>query len=245
MRFKLVFFAMLCLSSASRLIAEQLPEMRPALLGDGPASLVNLIDMQRLMHRGQKDAAIRFSCTVGTSGDAYAPVTYGRSPDSLALTNEFITKCRRAKFRPAVIHSKPVTSTIQGTIIYGIVGEKPHLRIFLNQEPEHLKNADDFIAPQLISSWEYGFRGFKQPAGAGQHSANLRMKLDFDNTGKLLHSQVTFDSTPGMGFEAEILKEIGKAHFLPGYLHGTPVACSINWVVIFGGAGHGSYWNPG
>ncbi len=245
MHFKLICFALLCLSSISGLAAEQLPETRPALLGEGPKSLVNLIDTNRLMQRGQKDAAIHFSCSVGPSGDAYAPVTYGRSPDSLALANEFIAECRRATFLPAVFHSKPISSMIEGTIIYGIVGNKPHLRIFLNQEPEHLKSGDDFIAPQLVSSWGDEFRGFKPPPAAGRHSANLRMQLDFDNTGKLLHSRVTFDSTPGMGFEAEIMKEIGKAHFLPGYFRGTPTACSVNWVVIFSGAGHGSYWNPG
>jgi hypothetical protein len=39
---------------AVRLPAENLPDVRPALIGSGPGSLVNLIDAQALFQKGQR-----------------------------------------------------------------------------------------------------------------------------------------------------------------------------------------------
>ena len=44
-----------------KLITENLPEYRPALLGQGKQSLVNLINIESLYKRGQRGATIMFS----------------------------------------------------------------------------------------------------------------------------------------------------------------------------------------
>ena len=46
-----------------------LPELRPAQLGTGPDSLINKIDTADLIKKGQKDAAVMFSCLVAPTGD--------------------------------------------------------------------------------------------------------------------------------------------------------------------------------
>jgi len=45
-----------------------LPEFRPALIGTGPDSLINRIDTADLIKKGQKDAAVMFSCLVAPTG---------------------------------------------------------------------------------------------------------------------------------------------------------------------------------
>src|SRR2546430_17340718 len=45
-----------------------LPEFRPALLGTGPDAMINKIDTADLIKKGQKDAAVMFSCLVAPPG---------------------------------------------------------------------------------------------------------------------------------------------------------------------------------
>src|SRR5215212_301990 len=61
--------ALLFLSFGS-LSAETLPEFRPALLGHGRRSMVNLINAESLMKRGQGDAIVMFSCGVSALATA-------------------------------------------------------------------------------------------------------------------------------------------------------------------------------
>src|SRR5438309_343459 len=59
-----------------------LPMYRPALLGGGPNSLINRIDTQDLIKKGQKDAAIMFNCSVRKTGAVEWSGTYRGTPDS-------------------------------------------------------------------------------------------------------------------------------------------------------------------
>ena len=116
------FFLLLSLSS---LCAEQLPEMRPALLGTGPKSLINLIDTESLMKRGQTDALVMFSCGVGASGHCYTTVTYRGTPNSTPLAEETVYKCDRAIFIPTVYQHKTRDALISGSIIFEVINGKP------------------------------------------------------------------------------------------------------------------------
>src|SRR5207237_5930885 len=62
-----------------------LPEFRPALLGTGPDSLINKIDTADLIKKGQKDAAIMFSCHLAPTSDVVRSAGYHdrRAPESL------------------------------------------------------------------------------------------------------------------------------------------------------------------
>ena len=58
------------------------PRFRPAVLGSGPDSLVNQIDTQDLLKKGQKDGAIMFCCRVATTGNVVWYRTYLPVPGS-------------------------------------------------------------------------------------------------------------------------------------------------------------------
>src|SRR5207302_10311333 len=57
-----------------------LPMYRPILLGQGPKSLVDRIDTQDLIKKGQKDALIMFNCAVRKDGGVEWSATYRGTP---------------------------------------------------------------------------------------------------------------------------------------------------------------------
>ena len=68
--------------------AENLPAIRPALIGSGPGSLVNLIDTEGLFRKGQGDAWVQFECAVAGDGVAGGSDFFTASPDSSLLQEE-------------------------------------------------------------------------------------------------------------------------------------------------------------
>ena len=99
-RFVPILLCFLCVPS--RLFAESLPEMRPALAGSAPNSLVNLIDGQALMKKGIQHGAVFFRCLVHPSGSTAYRIAYGGTPGSEPLRLEVKNKLYPAKFIPAV-----------------------------------------------------------------------------------------------------------------------------------------------
>ena len=167
--------------------------------------------------------------------------TYGSSDHSDPLAEEALYECRSARFIPAIYDSRPAWSEVHGTIIFGVIKGKPHLRIFLNQEAEHLKKGDDFISPQEIYRRSDNFPGFERPADPTLSGA-VMMNLQTDATGKLLSSRVTFQTPPNADFAAIVMRRIKRISFTPAYLHGSPIAASTIWEVVFEGNRGGSYW---
>jgi TonB family protein len=239
-RFGLCAFVFLV--SLGRLCAVQ-PDMRPALLGSDARSLINRINADSLMKRGQTDAMVMFTCAVTASGNSYGMITYHGTPNSQALSEETISRSENAAFIPAVYHHASRDSVIFGTVFFFIDHGKPHLRIFLNQETEHLAQKDDFIAPQPVFIPGSKFRGFDHPQRGIGCSGSTTVRVTVDATGKLEGAKIVLDSPPGKGFGEEVMSKIGDCTFLPGYLNGKPVACSTTFPVTFRSAGKGSQWN--
>src|SRR2546421_12378937 len=93
----------LCLARPS---AETLPQIRPALIGSGPGSLVNLIDAQALFQKGQRDAWVMFECAVLGDGGARGSDFFTASPNSNLLQNEIRKRLRQTRFIPAAYNDK-------------------------------------------------------------------------------------------------------------------------------------------
>lgn len=231
------FFLLISLGSLG---AEQLPEMRPALLGNGPKSLVNLIDTGSLMKRGQTDAMVMFTCSVAATGKPYHMDTYRGTPNSIPLAEEAVDKYARALYIPAVYQHQNVDALINGTIIYRMVNGKPHLRIYLTQEADHLKQGDDFISPEPFFVFNEKFKGFKYPDGSYNVSATVAFSVSVDAAGKLKNTKLVFETPAGKGFGPEVMNKIKDVNFLPGYFHGNPIACSATLQTVFRGAGRGT-----
>ena len=199
------------------------------------------MDAQRLMRQGQPDAVVNFDFYVNTFGKAGSLLTYGGTPNSDGLSQELINNLERAHFIPAVWHGRPVEAFVAGTLFFATTAGKPHLRIYLNQEREHLQHGDDFISPQQIFPPIKRFRPFddrdyRLTAGL------VAVRVDTDVTGKLLGAKLLREYPPNGGFGEAVMKRIDKVILSPAFLHGRPVACSTTWQIPFIGPKFTNRW---
>lgn len=66
---------------ASNAYSEASTDMRPALLGNHKRSLINLVNAESLMKRGQTDAIVMFSVGVTQLGSGYNMQVYRGTPN--------------------------------------------------------------------------------------------------------------------------------------------------------------------
>lgn len=221
--------------------AAALPDVRPAIFYPGPRSLVNLINAEGLMKRGQKDGLVMFDLGVTKLGQPYSPYTYRGTPGSGKLADEVIGQIRRSTWVPAVKDGKPKNAIVFGTVVFAIVDGKPRVRVYLNQEEKELMSQSDFIGPQLL--WEAGQKyKIDWPGQAGNRDGTVAVDLVLDRTGKVENASVGYEAPKGLGFSAEIMRKIRDADFLPAFRNGKPVSSRVT-IPFFFRAGIGPNWN--
>jgi TonB family protein len=215
-------------------LAETLPEFRPALLGTYRRSLINTINTESLMKRGQGDALLMFTAGVSPSGFGYVWHTYRGTPNSQLLARELMDRTSQAQFEAAVYKHLHVGVTLAGTVIFSVVGGKPHLRIFLNQEESDLKQGKDFIAPQLaFPAGNPKYEGIYYPGHVMTGPGTVAVTLDIDANGKVQNAIVAYEHPAGKGFGAEAVDGLRKAVFIPGFRNGKAVPCRFTFPLIF------------
>jgi TonB family protein len=220
-----------------------LPMYRPILLGKGPKSLIDRIDAQDLIKKGQKDAVIMFNCVVRKDGTVEWSATYHGTPDSDLLKQELQKRLSPAsdpRFIPAVYNHRLVDAIYYGTVTFAVVDGKPRLRIFSNQEAEELANEHDFIGPQPFFGDESKFTGFHYPppdAARVQVDGIVELKMRVDATGNLQDIKVLSEKPPFLGFAAAALADFRNAGFIPAFRNGKPVVCDVTLPVFYKAAG--------
>jgi TonB family C-terminal domain len=216
---------------------------RPVLIGQGPSALINRIDEQELVRKGQKDALVMFLCAVRKDGGVEWSATYHGSPDSDFLKQELqkrISPASNPKFIPAVHDHEPVDAIYYGTVTFRVVNGKPRLRIFSNQEAGELEKEHDFIGPQPFFGDGSGFTGFHYPpmeSGRLQVDGTVELKVKVDATGNLQEINVVSENPPLLGFGAAALKDFGDAKFIPAFRDGKPVESEVTLSVFYKAAG--------
>lgn len=219
-------------------MAENLPEYRPALLGNHPRSLINLINAKGLMKRGQGNGLVMFSCGVNAGGYAFYGVAYRGTPNSDLLRQELVQRIYQAQFEPAVFRHQHVGVYLGGTLVFAIKDGKPHVRIFLNQEEDALKRGRDFIAPQfafVVSNTK--FDGIYYPPEAPGHEGIVMLHLAVTENGQVTGASIGYEFPTGLKFGAAVASPIRDALFIPGFRDGKRVACKFDWTIVFSGPG--------
>jgi TonB family protein len=212
-----------------------LPQYRPALLGTGPLSVINRIDTQELMRKGQKDATLLFCCSVKKTGEIANTWIYRQSPESTALEQEAFRCLDTAVFVPAIYNHQPVYVLFFGTVSFKVVNGKPRLRIFANQETEELKKESDFVGPQPFAGRDSKFEGLHYPndvlTGSISGVVELAMKIDAD--GNLKDLRLVSEYPPLAGFGRAAAEDFRVARFIPAFRDGKPVECGITLPVYY------------
>src|SRR5437667_1028085 len=223
--------------------AAALPMFRPVLIGQGPSTLINRIDEQDLIRKGQKDALVMFLCAVTKDGGVEWSATYRGTPDSDFLKQELqkrISPASNPKFIPAVHDHQLVDAIYYGTVTFRVVNGKPRLRIFSNQETGELEKEHDFIAPQPFFGNSSGFTGLHYPemeSGRLQVDGTVELKMKIDASGNLQDINVVSENPPLLGFGAAALKDFRDAKFIPAFRDGKPVESEVTLSVFYKAAG--------
>jgi hypothetical protein len=198
------------------------PQFRPAVLGSGPKSLINQIDVAALMKAGQKDGAVMFAALVAKDGAVVQSRTYRAMPGSEELEKEVVDKLRDANVAPAIYNHEPAEVLFYGTVVFAVIDGKPLVRIFLNQDPAELAMQSDFISPQPV--FGPGFTGLTAPQT--EHpvvvSAVVDLGLRVDASGKLLGMRLVKEDPPLLGFGEAAVEDFGAAKFIPAFRDGDP-----------------------
>jgi len=220
-----------------------LPMYRPILIGQGPKSLIDRIDTQDLIKKGQKDALIMFNCAVRKDGSVEWSATYRGTPGSDLLKQELQKRLSPAsdpRFIPAVYNHQPVDAIYYGTVTFAVLDGKPRLRIFSNQEAEELAKEHDFIGPQPFFGNESKFTGFHYPPPEEARvlvDGMVELKMRVDATGNLQEVKVLSEKPPLLGFANAALADFSNTRFIPAFRDGKPVACDVILPVFYKAAG--------
>jgi hypothetical protein len=103
---------------AGRLVQGAEPRFRPALIGNGPKALVNVINTKKLVEKGQRDGLLMFRCYVARYGLASNLVILQGTPDSGLLKEELQSHFWNLRFIPAIYNGEPTDVLLSGTLIF-------------------------------------------------------------------------------------------------------------------------------
>lgn len=210
------------------------PQFRPAVITSKPESLVNRINTQAVFKAGQKDGAVMFSCVVKKDGQTSQSRTYRPTPDSTALEEEVRKQLPGAKFAPAIYNHEPVEVVVSGTVVFWVSEEQPRLQIFLNQDPNELKDMADFIAPQPVLGVGSPFAGFQYPGSIQiQVAALVDLRMKMDQKGTLLELQAVNEDPPNLGFGPAAEAALRGAKFIPAFRAGDAWEADLGYTVSY------------
>jgi TonB family protein len=212
-----------------------LPEFRPALIGTAPNSLINEIDTADLIKKGQKEAAVMFSCLVAPTGNVVRSGAYRGTRGSELLEQELLKRLATADLVPAIYNHQPVIAVFYGTVKFAVVNGKARLRLFANQQLEELDKETDFIDPQPYVGQDSKFTGLHYPetGSAVAVTGVVELALNVDAKGNLKNIQVLSEEPPLLGFGDAALSDFSGAKFIPAFRNGQPVECNVKIPVFY------------
>ncbi len=207
------------------------------MIGGGPGSFINVINVDELMKKGQRDAWVMFECGVADDGLVFGSDFFTASPDSSLFKDEVRRRLRQTRFIPAVYNHKRVAAWLAGTAVFVVANGRPLLRIYANQDLDEIKRGADFVAPQLISIPNHFRLDYpKMPAVTKRHDAAgfVKLRHSVDANGKTTDVQVISEHPTGYEFGAHTTKLVPLLDFMPGYRNGKPTASSYTLTWWFG-----------
>ena len=204
------------------------PRFRPALLGSGAGSLINKINAEELMKKGQKDGAAMFCSLAAKDGRLVQSRVYRGMPGTDVLQEELRRRLEETRIVPAIYNHQPVEVLFYGTVVFAITDGKPRLRIFLHQDPLELKKESDFIGPQPVFGGDSKFVGLRYPQSEHPVAVTgiVDLGLRVDAEGNLQEIRIIAEEPPLLGFGQAALADFDGAKFIPAFRDGDPDACN-------------------
>jgi len=229
------FVFLLVIIFALKCSADDLPELRPALIGKSPDAIINRINESALLKGGQKNALIMFFALVDKDGTVKWSSTYRGTAESKLLEEEVQRALTNAKMIPAIRNREPVAVFYYGTVVFQIVDDKPRLRLFANQEAKELSTESDFVGPQPCLGGDSKFDGLHYPTATTPVPVNgmVELSLKIDAAGNLQEKKALKEDPPLLGFGDAAMADFAQAKFIPAFRNGQPVACEVMLPVYY------------
>jgi len=200
------------------------PRFRPALIGNGPKALVNVIDTKRLMEKGQRDGLLMLTCGVSRLGVVEYYVIHRETPGSKLLKEELGHALRKCRFIPAIYNGERTDVVFTGAVMFVVTDGKPHLRIYANQSNDDIKKGNDFIAPQVLENTRdwigSGYDLAAQKARVYHQNGWIELSITVDANGNQKDLKVISEDPPGFGFGTVTRNTYAKAKWIPGFRNG-------------------------
>jgi hypothetical protein len=228
--------ALLSIVDLAKLQAAE-PRFRPALIGNGPKALVNLIDTKKLMEKGERDALLMFMCPVSRSGQAGGPNIPRQTPGSKLLEEELGLALGKCRFIPAIYNGERTDVIFSGTVLFMVSNGKPHLRIYANQSRDDVNKGNDFIAPQVVED-TVDYAGIKwdlaaEKAKVYHQAGRIDLSITVDANGNQKDVKVIVEDPPGFGYGEIARKAYAKTKWIPGFRNGRAVDCTFEYSTWF------------
>jgi hypothetical protein len=228
--------ALLSIADLARSEAAE-PRFRPAIVGNGPKALVNVIDTKRLVEKGQRDGLLMFTCGVSRSGDVGNYFIHRETAGSNLLKEEVGHALRKCRFIPAIYNGERTDVVFTGTVVFAVTDGKPHLRIYANQSNDDIKKGNDFIAPQVLANtpdWVgSGYDLAAQKARVNHQNGWIELSITVDANGNQKDLKVISEDPPGFGFGTVTRNAYAKAKWIPGFRNGRAVECTFDYAEWF------------
>jgi hypothetical protein len=229
-------FSLIALLSLVELRAAE-PRFRPALIGNGPKALVNVINTQRLVEKGQRDSLLMFKSGVSRLGEVRNCFMYRETPGSKLLKEEMGNALRACRFIPAIYNGERTDVIFAGTVVFAVRDGKPHLRIYANQNHDDIEKGNDFIAPQVVVNTIDYVRGrydlAAQEARVNLQNGAVEISITVDSNGNQKDIKVVSEDPPGFGLGNLIKDVYAKARWIPGFRNGRVVECRFDYAEWF------------
>ena len=204
-------------------------------MGTAPNSRINTIDTADLIKKGQKEAAVMFTCLVAPTGQVVHSGAYRGTRGSELLERELLKRLLTARFIPAVHNHQLVLAIFYGTVKFAVVNGKPRLRIFANQQLEEVDKETDFIDPQPYVGPDSKFTGLHYPETGSTVAVTgvVELGLKVDEKGNLIGMEVLSEQPPLLGFGNAALTDFSEAKFIPAFRDGKPVESNVKIPVYY------------
>ncbi len=215
---------------------EATPRFRPALVGNGPRSLVNLIDVQKLLAKKQGDGVVMFDAAIEADNNGSVSwIWCHAAPGSETLKEEVTKELRHASFIPALINGKEVDVVFYGTVIFTAREGRPYLRVFANQDRAALAQQSDLIQPQMLldsEDWE-GAKPLLEVVRMHARTGHAVLSVTVEVNGKVRDVHLVREEPTRLNIGAAALKAYATAKFIPAFRNGKPVTDTFesDWAV--------------
>ena len=122
----------------------------PAIVGSRSNSISSTLSVPETGDTTGDSVVVKFHCIVDKHGKSKPPAIDAATVNAEAFVQAVRRALAAGHFDPASVSGEPVVVEVSASVFFLFGGNRPVIKIFLNQEDEFLSSEKNLISPQLI-----------------------------------------------------------------------------------------------